>query len=298
MCLQLLENMDTSFLVKYLICFVVFHLHGHFLVWAAMDSCYDEEGNPSSCMPKFENIAFNRTVNVSNVCGSPPEDYCMQTGSTRSCHICDATDPAHSHNAGLLTDFHRNEDPTWWQSQSMYYGIQHPNSINLTLHLGKEKTNKNKVVVWNKVQIWVQLISVFIISVNDGWNLWKLLPWSVPQYSNPMWVTMQEMSNLRTLACPNKRHAWLRHSHGGMWGLKRFFHMGGMGMSSMKNKEIQPHVKLRLGTFQTHTVSSNAHLTWVPLLTYFTFEMKPLLPGRFKVRSSRYPVKTPRVMQE
>ncbi|XP_030006066.1 laminin subunit gamma-1-like [Sphaeramia orbicularis] len=130
--------MDTS---PSAMCFLsalllVFLLQYH-LVQAAMDSCYDEEGTPSRCMPKFENIAFNRTVVVSNVCGITPEEYCMQTGSTRSCHICDMSDPERSHNASLLTDFHRNEDPTWWQSQSLFYGIQYPNSVNLTLHLGK-----------------------------------------------------------------------------------------------------------------------------------------------------------------
>uniref|UniRef100_A0A4W6BL25 Laminin, gamma 3 n=1 Tax=Lates calcarifer TaxID=8187 RepID=A0A4W6BL25_LATCA len=120
--------METSFAVSSLLpaLLLCLHLHCHLLVWAAMDSCYDDEGVPSRCMPKFENIAFNRTVEVSNVCGSPPEDYCMQTGSTRSCHICKASDPDLSHN-----------EPTWWQSQSMYYGIQHPNSVNITLHLGK-----------------------------------------------------------------------------------------------------------------------------------------------------------------
>ncbi|XP_073334366.1 laminin subunit gamma-3 [Pagrus major] len=127
--------MDTSFALALLLSL---HLHCHLLVWAAMDSCYDEEeGAPSRCMPKFENLAFNRTVVASNVCGSPPEDYCMQTGSTRSCHHCDASDPELSHNASLLTDFHRSEENTWWQSQSMYFGIQNPNSVNLTLHLGK-----------------------------------------------------------------------------------------------------------------------------------------------------------------
>ncbi|XP_034047896.1 LOW QUALITY PROTEIN: laminin subunit gamma-3 [Thalassophryne amazonica] len=111
--------------------------HHHLLVEAAMDSCYDDEGTPSRCMPRFENIAFNRTVLASNVCGSPREDYCMQTSSARLCHICDISDPDFSHNSSFLTDFHMDSEPTWWQSQSMYYGIQHPNSINLTLHLGK-----------------------------------------------------------------------------------------------------------------------------------------------------------------
>lgn len=128
--------MDASFAVSSLLLALLLSPH-HLLVWAAMDSCYDEEGAPSRCMPKFENVAFNHTVEVSNVCGSPPEDYCMQTGSTRSCHYCDASDTSLSHNASLLTDFHRNEEPTWWQSQSMYYGIQHPSSVNLSLHLGK-----------------------------------------------------------------------------------------------------------------------------------------------------------------
>uniref|UniRef100_A0A672HJQ3 Laminin, gamma 3 n=1 Tax=Salarias fasciatus TaxID=181472 RepID=A0A672HJQ3_SALFA len=124
--------MDASLLLSLLL-----SLHLHLAVRAAMDSCYDDEGRPNRCMPKFENVAFNRTVVASNVCGSPPEDYCMQTGSTRSCHVCDAADPERSHNVSLLTDFNRNDEPTWWQSQSMYYGIQHPNSVNLTLHLGK-----------------------------------------------------------------------------------------------------------------------------------------------------------------
>lgn len=140
------------------------YLHLRCLVLAAMDSCSDEKGVPSRCMPKFENIAFNRTVVVSNVCGFPPEDYCMQTGSTRSCHYCDASDPELNHNASLLTDFNRNEEPTWWQSQSMYYGIQYPNSVNLTLHLGKSNTATYFLLDTSLIKSFFLLLMKFLVS--------------------------------------------------------------------------------------------------------------------------------------
>ncbi|XP_061587599.1 laminin subunit gamma-1 [Cololabis saira] len=107
---------------------------------AAMDECGDERGSAQRCMPEFVNAAFNATVRASNTCGSPPEEYCVQTGATgvtKSCHICDDRQGPHRHGPAFLTDYNNQQDATWWQSQSMLAGVQYPGSINLTLHLGK-----------------------------------------------------------------------------------------------------------------------------------------------------------------
>ncbi|XP_006834946.1 PREDICTED: laminin subunit gamma-3 [Chrysochloris asiatica] len=107
---------------------------------AGMGACYDGAGRPQRCLPEFENAAFGRSAEASHTCGHPPEDFCSHVGAlgtTAQCQRCDAADPNRHHNASYLTDFHSQDDSTWWQSPSMAFGVQYPTSVKITLRLGK-----------------------------------------------------------------------------------------------------------------------------------------------------------------
>lgn len=94
---------------------------GHDPFGSLVDSCYDEYGNARYCEPEFENVAFERQIEVSSECGQPASRFCTaylneRNDQIRNCHICDAQHPKKRHPAAFLTDLSSSNSPTCWVS--------------------------------------------------------------------------------------------------------------------------------------------------------------------------------------
>jgi len=102
------------------------------------DPCYDN-GAPRMCTPEFDNVALKRKVTVSETCGVPEsERYCHlveRNGRVvRECDACERTG-VKSHPASYLTDVNDLDNPTYWQSKTVYHSRK---DVKLTLSFGKQ----------------------------------------------------------------------------------------------------------------------------------------------------------------
>ena len=112
--------------------------------------CYNANKVAKKCKPDISNIAFQKKFEATNTCGNPPIEYCVhnninsygdkhQAKGNHKCYICDANDRQNSHGVEFLTDHDQNaRSLTWWQSETMEQGVDYPNSVNLTLDIGKK----------------------------------------------------------------------------------------------------------------------------------------------------------------
>lgn len=83
-------------------------------------------------------------MEATNTCGeSGPQEYCIQTGYSNR-KSCENTCNQDDHSPIYLTDLHEPTKQTWWQSETMFEGIQHPSQVNLTLHLGNTHTHTHQ----------------------------------------------------------------------------------------------------------------------------------------------------------
>ncbi len=127
-------------LCLYLGLFLINSLTQPYQLSAQANGCYDTFNRPIRCDPEFVNAAYNKTVIASNTCGNTETEYCLQTNRQSDYEICDVCisgRPEKSHPPEYMNDYKNTAGLTWWQSDTMEYNIQYPNSVNITIHLGR-----------------------------------------------------------------------------------------------------------------------------------------------------------------
>ncbi|OAF68069.1 Laminin subunit gamma-1 [Intoshia linei] len=112
-----------------------------------LNRCYNPETESHvHCYPEFTNAAFGINIIATNTCGEGNTTYfCRQTpygGSAYGATFCDKCDKSYErkHTVEYINDVTKY-DLTWWQSDTLLDAdIQYPNSVNITLKLGKSFT--------------------------------------------------------------------------------------------------------------------------------------------------------------
>lgn len=111
------------------------------------------------CIPQFENAVFGLEAEATNTCGqNGPVEYCEITRGYEVCQWCNSSS---QFSTFYMTD---SLSDTWWQSETMFEGIQAPNHVNLTFHFGKS-------VVLRIFSYWQKFTILQHLIFNYKWNV-------------------------------------------------------------------------------------------------------------------------------
>ncbi|XP_065226711.1 laminin subunit gamma-1 [Planococcus citri] len=151
--------------------------------------CYNEEGKAQRCIPQFINAAFGLPIEATNTCGqNGPVEFCVQTSTQGAKPGCDWCSSISEHDPSyMLTDYSGNKDSTWWQSETMFEGIQAPNQVNLTLHFGKAFDITFIHIVFKSLR--PHSFALFKKTTEDG-------PWIALQYYSANCTEMYSLPDL------------------------------------------------------------------------------------------------------